>query len=47
MNDIYPKYMDTRYHACPKIWISPFYYLLIYLNTAGWETNSEDPDQMP
>ena len=28
---IYPKYWDTlsTYHTCPKIWNSPFYYLLM------------------
>ena len=36
MHHIYPKYWDTlsTYHTCPKIWNSPFYYLL-YLKYSG------------
>ena len=35
-----------HYHTCLKFWASPFYYLLKCLRTAGWVTNSVDPDQM-
>ena len=38
---IYPKYWKTitPYHICLNIWISPFYYPLMYL---GWVANSAD-----
>ena len=36
----------TQYHNCPKIWTTPFYYLLTCLKTAGWMTSSVDPDQI-
>ena len=45
---INPKYLDTLtiYHTCPKIWSSPFCYLLLCLKyIARWVANSVDPDQ--
>ena len=36
----------TPYHTCPNIWTSPYDYLLMCLQTAGWVADSVDPDQM-
>ena len=46
---IYPKYWYTLppYHTCPKIWSSPFCYLLMCVKTAECVANSVDPDVMP
>ena len=47
---IYINYWKTcliPYHACPNIWTSVFYFLLMCLKTAGFVANRVDPDQMP
>ena len=41
------RYGAGRVYTCPKIWNSPFYYLLMCLNIAVCMANSLDPDQMP
>ena len=37
----------TSYHTYPKILTSPFYYLFLCLETAGWVANSMHLVQMP
>ena len=46
---IYPNFWHTLTpnRNCPKILTSSFYYLWMYLKTAGGVANSVDPDQMP
>ena len=39
-----PQYL--RYYDCPKISKSPFCYLFMCLNIAGWMADSADPDDM-
>ena len=45
----YPKYWYTLtpYHTCPKIWTSPFYYLVTLVQIAGCVANSVNPHPMP
>ena len=46
---INPKYWDTvsTNHTSPKIWNSPFYYVLMCVNIAVYMANWADPDQTP
>ena len=47
---VYLKYFDTLINSLPNLfynWTSPFYNLLVRLQTSRWETNHVDPDQTP